>query len=91
MPNERDPQDFSQLEELDVIEARELSVGNAFHAFRFQASSEKVDAQTEELLKQAAKALGVDLYEFQQLAQKTAIEPNAYGNFARGVLAALKK
>lgn len=91
MPNEHNSNEFSELEELDVIEARELSVGNAFHAFRFQASNEKLDTQTEELLKEAAKALGVDVHEFQQLAQKTATEPNAYGNFARGVLAALKK
>jgi hypothetical protein len=90
MPNENDANDFSQLEELDVIEARELNVGNAFHAFRFRATSEKVDTQTEALLEEAAKAMGVKLDEFQQLAQQTAVEPNAYGNFARGVLAALK-
>ncbi|MFC3790694.1 hypothetical protein ACFOQM_18405 [Paenibacillus sp. GCM10012307] len=37
-----------ELEELEIIEARELEVGNAFHAFRFSVASQEDISDKEE-------------------------------------------
>lgn len=34
-------EELKDLEELEVVEAKELEIGNAFHAFRFIASPEE--------------------------------------------------
>ncbi len=39
----RHPRLQASLDELDVVEAKELKVGNAFHAFRFKSSLEELD------------------------------------------------
>ncbi|MBA4542099.1 MULTISPECIES: hypothetical protein [Thermoactinomyces] len=33
----------NELEQLTVVEAKELQVGNAFHAFRFSSAIEELD------------------------------------------------
>ncbi|MFD7162977.1 MULTISPECIES: hypothetical protein [Streptomyces] len=37
MPETNNEPQFSELDDLDVIESAELKVGGAFHAFRFKS------------------------------------------------------
>ena len=83
-------QSLSELEELDVIEAKELSVGNAFHAFRFKKIAEDIDPNTMALIEKASEVLRMDAKEFENLLIEEAIEDNPFANFARGILAAKK-
>lgn len=84
-------QQINELEELDVIEAKELSVGNAFHAFRFKKIAEDIDPNTQELMEKAAESLGMKLAEFENLVIEEANEANPIANFARGILLARSK
>jgi hypothetical protein len=90
MSEQKDP--FDELEELDVIESHELSVGNTFHAFRFRAVAtelEDLDRETKSIVVNTAKSLGLTPEKFLSLAKKEAVEGDALGNFARGVAAAM--
>ncbi|WP_019503197.1 hypothetical protein [Pleurocapsa sp. PCC 7319] len=80
---------LSELEELDVIEARELNVGNSFHAFRFKAV-EPVDEVTRSLIDKAAATLGMTYEQFSEMVDNEAVEDNPHANFARGVLSSVR-
>lgn len=84
----QDKSSLNQLEELDVIAARELNVGNAFHAFRFNAEPGAIDAETQTLIDKAAEKFGIASADLTSIARTEATEDNALANFARGVLAA---
>lgn len=86
------------LEELDVIEARELRVGHEFHAFRFsqlRLTRDQLDDHTRRVLDETLKHLTdhnvhIDEDKLLELAHQHAVEANPISNFAAGVAAATK-
>lgn len=86
------------LEELDIIEARELRIGQEFHAFRFRKELEPFQS-LDNMLQAQVRALAQELKSAQleiaedklaDAAQREAIEDNAIGNFLAGVKYALR-
>jgi hypothetical protein len=93
-----DDQEVKPLEELDIIEARELRVGQQFHAFRFRAPMERFEAFDPVIRKLFTDAsrqikeagLPMDPQKLIAIAQQEAIEDNALSNFALGMVYAAR-
>jgi hypothetical protein len=95
MAESSDP--FGELEELDIIESKELSVGSAFHAFRFRAAlpmREDLDDETarivDETLETLRQGTELDRDKLLDIIESEAVESNPAANFARGMQAAMK-